>query len=46
MIPESGTRPNARSWRGGIVDTLPFEDLQALEDNPGIEIVKRLHSKI
>ena len=32
--------------KSGIVDTLPFEDLQALEDNPGIEIVKTPSFKI
>ena len=41
MIPESGTRRQMlEAGEAGIVDTLPFEDLQALEDNPGIEIVK------
>ena len=40
MIPESGTRRQMLEvGEVDIVDTLPFEDLQALESNPDIDVV-------
>jgi len=41
MIPESGTRRQMLEvGEVQIVDTLPFEDLEALENNPDIEIIR------
>lgn len=40
MIPETGTRRQMlEAGEADIVDTLPFEDMQALESNPNIDVV-------